>query len=299
MAGLAINVRTPALELLACPRCGGALTGHEDSVTCSECGGSWPRRDGYIDFLTDDTPVRLGSGWRERQEEVVGWYAQFHSTQSNLISCLQNDYESVAEMLASASGRVLDLGGGMGVTRDYLPDGVEYVTLDPSVEWLSPSWDEIGRRFPSLTEEMAFVRGVGESLPFRDAAFDTVISLCALNHASRADRTLAEAARALRPGGRLMLALEDMEPPWRDLPRLPGRRPRTTLKKLAATTRLRSWPVQSDHTAISESEIATWAADSLRIAAPRVGRRRRPRTVPALCTGAASYEVRASSRLDW
>lgn len=46
-----------------------------------------------------------------------------------------------------------------------------------------------------------FVRGAGESLPFRDATFDLVVSVTVIEHVRDVDRCLAELARVLRPGG--------------------------------------------------------------------------------------------------
>jgi len=45
-----------------------------------------------------------------------------------------------------------------------------------------------------------------EELPFGDASFDAVISNGVINLSLRKDRVFAEAARVLRPGGRLVLA---------------------------------------------------------------------------------------------
>lgn len=44
-------------------------------------------------------------------------------------------------------------------------------------------------------------------LPFADGAFDAVLNLVVLEHTSDPGRVLAELARTLRPGGRLLLAL--------------------------------------------------------------------------------------------
>ena len=48
------------------------------------------------------------------------------------------------------------------------------------------------------------VRGELEALPFRDAAFDVVISAHVLEHVVRPGAVFAELARVLKPGGRLL-----------------------------------------------------------------------------------------------
>lgn len=280
LIALAPSARSPEIELLACPRCKGRLVEierPERALSCPACNLSWPSET-YPDFLANpDTVAALGSGWRERQDQMVDWYVHLLEHQESMAACLERDYRCVAPSLAGVSGRVLDLGGGAGVTRDYLPAATDYVNLDPSAQWLAPGWTAIERRFRSIGEQMAFVRGVGERLPLADAIFDVVLSLWSLNHASSAEATLAETARVLRPGGRLLLVLEDVEPHWSDLARLPGRRPQTLVKKLRSNGS-RPWPVQSDHTAITEAELAEWTAARFKPVARRwaVGDARAP-----------------------
>ena len=68
------------------------------------------------------------------------------------------------------------------------------------------------QRFPELTAVEADVR----TLPFADASFDTVISNSTLDHFDHADeieRSLAELARVLAPGGRLLVTLDNPRNP--------------------------------------------------------------------------------------
>jgi arsenite methyltransferase len=54
--------------------------------------------------------------------------------------------------------------------------------------------------------QVEFVEGRIEELPFDDASFDAVISNGVINLSPAKDRVFAEAARVLRPGGRLAFA---------------------------------------------------------------------------------------------
>jgi SAM-dependent methyltransferase len=68
------------------------------------------------------------------------------------------------------------------------------------------------RRHPALEVHTADVR----SLPFEDESFDVVVSISTLDHFDdKADipRALAEIARVLRPGGRLLLTLDNLAQP--------------------------------------------------------------------------------------
>lgn len=54
--------------------------------------------------------------------------------------------------------------------------------------------------------------GVGESLPFKDASFDGVISVAVLEHVQDPFRCAAELVRVLKPGGRLMCCVPFLQP---------------------------------------------------------------------------------------
>jgi len=57
----------------------------------------------------------------------------------------------------------------------------------------------------SAAEQAAVVNSVGESLPFESGVFDLILSHEVLEHVADDRRCLAEIARCLKPGGRLML----------------------------------------------------------------------------------------------
>ncbi len=87
-------------------------------------------------------------------------------------------------------GRLLDLGGGTGAANPVFGDR-DVVALDPSPEMLS--LNDAGHR----------IVAVGEGLPFADGAFDAVFSAYVFRNLDSVEVTVAEAARVLRPGGRL------------------------------------------------------------------------------------------------
>ena len=174
------------------------------------------------------------------------------------------DYAPLAPLLGPLRGRVLDVGGGLGVTRHWLSDDVRYTLVEPSAAWLDPGWGALSSAFPCLRARPTQARAVGESLPFRDAAFDAVLALWVLNHARDPAAAVAEAARVLRPGGVFIAVLEDMEPTWSDLRarRYPAGAPHARgawLRKAA-----RAWPLQDDHVRIRERDLRRWLADRFR-----------------------------------
>lgn len=255
----------PTLELLACPACHGPLRSDDSSgLACAECGRRCPEHHGWLDFRPADDGG-LGAHWQQRQTSMEAWYGNLITNSDQAEECYRHDYEPLAPILRKLSGRVLDVGCGNGIVRQYLAPGVGYVGLDPSLEWLRRDWLAVSEFFPALTRPLTFVRGIGEQLPFRSGSVDAVLSLFSINHAAEPRRLVDEALRVLRPGGYLLVVAEDAEPRWRDLPRQGYRAGWVPLRralpdKLATTLRRRPWPVHPEHLRITETELRSWLA---------------------------------------
>jgi ubiquinone/menaquinone biosynthesis C-methylase UbiE len=95
------------------------------------------------------------------------------------------------------AGRTLDLGCGTGRNLSLFGAGVRAIGLDPC----HPSLLAARRRAPGVP----LVRGRAEALPFRDGAFDTVVSGLVFCSVADVPRGLAEVRRVLRAGGVLRL----------------------------------------------------------------------------------------------
>jgi ubiquinone/menaquinone biosynthesis C-methylase UbiE len=100
-----------------------------------------------------------------------------------------------------ATGDVLEVAIGTGRNLPFYPRGVRITGID-----LSPAMLEFARRRAAdLGMDVELAEGDAEALPYADNRFDTV--LCALSLCSIPDRAnaIAEMARVLKPGGRLLL----------------------------------------------------------------------------------------------
>lgn len=100
-----------------------------------------------------------------------------------------------------AEGDVLEIAVGTGLNLPFYPEGVRLTGVE-----LSPNMLAVAReRAADLGVDADLREADAEALPFDDESFDTVVctlSLCAIpDHAA----AIAEMARVLRPGGRVLL----------------------------------------------------------------------------------------------
>jgi SAM-dependent methyltransferase len=259
-------------SILVCPLCKGGLDLLPGVIACRRCHLRVPQtRADCLDLLPPQLSVSDLAGWSGRQATMKRWYQDLLAT-PDAAGCFDEDYRAYRRLFATLTGRVLDIGGGNGVVRHYLTSAVCYVVLEPDLDWLDGSWAGLADRFPCLATPPCFIRGVGEHLPFSDGGFDAVLALWTLNHAADPAMVVGEAGRVLRPGGLLVLVLEDMRPRWLDLATpgfLAGRRAahtaRLVVHKLRTSVMGRPWPIQSDHIPISEAELRAWSREQFKI----------------------------------
>jgi ubiquinone/menaquinone biosynthesis C-methylase UbiE len=105
------------------------------------------------------------------------------------------------ELLATATGRVLEIGAGTGANLAFYPSTVQQLTL---AEPERPMAKRLERRVAGQSRHVEIVEAPAERLPFADASFDTVVSTLVLCTVVDQRRALAEIRRVLAPGGRLL-----------------------------------------------------------------------------------------------
>ncbi|MBI2736272.1 MAG: class I SAM-dependent methyltransferase [Rhodospirillales bacterium] len=97
---------------------------------------------------------------------------------------------------------VVDLGCGDGKLASQLAHlGARVTGLDADPRMLTAA----RRRADIESVELDLIRGDIEALPFPDASFDRIVAVTVLCFVRDADRAVAEMARVLRPGGRVLI----------------------------------------------------------------------------------------------
>ncbi|MFH8616259.1 class I SAM-dependent methyltransferase [Streptomyces sp. NPDC017979] len=104
------------------------------------------------------------------------------------------------ELLAGASGRVIEIGAGNGLNFAHYPSAVsEVVAIEPEATLRT-----LARRAARAAEvPVDVVPGAAEALPVKSEAFDVAVASLVLCSVRDLSRSLREVRRVLRPGGEL------------------------------------------------------------------------------------------------
>ncbi len=105
--------------------------------------------------------------------------------------------------------RVLDVASGFG--QDALAmaaQGAHVVGAEPSARMTA--WARL-KSAEADGPQAQWVRGWSDGLPFADDSFDAALCKGAIDHFDRPDQAIAEMARVVRPGGRVVLAIANFE----------------------------------------------------------------------------------------
>ncbi len=103
-------------------------------------------------------------------------------------------------LLSQARGRVVEIGAGTGLNAELYPLDAEELILTEPVEGMCRKLRKRAVRVPRAKVMVA----KGNELPAEDGSVDTVVSTLVLCTVPEVDPVLAEIARVLRPGGRLL-----------------------------------------------------------------------------------------------
>ena len=111
---------------------------------------------------------------------------------------------------ARALGETLEIGIGTGRNLEYYPPEVRLTGVDVSQGMLAVA----RARASALGRTVELRVGSAEDLGFADAAYDSVVGTLVLCSVPDDRAVIAEVARVLRPGGRLILVEHVRSPVW-------------------------------------------------------------------------------------
>jgi SAM-dependent methyltransferase len=178
---------------LSCPQCSGVLEIHQHSATCCECKTSFaPLPTGGFDFrlqrprsfqrtITVGVPASdLAPSFEPLKAALpTDWDKQSHAMPARMPIELATRFPTASNPASLA----LDLGCGQMIHRGLCErQGYGYIGLD---------YEAPGAMF----------RGDAQSLPFKDATFEFILSIAVLQEVKHPDQLVREAFRVLAPGG--------------------------------------------------------------------------------------------------
>jgi SAM-dependent methyltransferase len=186
--------------IMRCTKCLGPLAPEGDRANCAECGADYPLAGGYLNMISvaDEPEDPLTAGSHERWlrpafMHLVGgnWGGEVSFADENRI---------MVEQVRPATGPILDLGPGAGITTKTLSDafGVDrLIAVDMSGSMLR----RLKRRVPGALA----VRANAKSLPFNDGTLGAINCWNMLHYFTDKTAAVAEMARCLQPGGSLTI----------------------------------------------------------------------------------------------
>ena len=211
-------MRASSLGILRCPHCGAQLALEPpegvDSLSearlTSRCGRSFPVTGGIPDLVFPPGQPYVDEN-AENYDALTAFIGQLLGADEAEVR-----RQAVGLLELREGGRVLEVACGTGANFPALLDAVgpsgEVHALDICPRMLQVA---LRKRGPAETAlELYLANGV--HLPFADRAFDALLHIGTLNRFPDVQRALAEMARVVKVGGKIIAADEGLAPWLRD-----------------------------------------------------------------------------------
>ena len=191
-------------RLLQCPTCGSRdLVVTDVGVGCAACRSEYPRGDGYLDLMPRGVEFEYVSKYVSEEQQLAE-ELDYRELAPPLLAAGVRNRALVRLLELGPSDIVLDNGCGTAKHAAWNADRVRLMVGSDPVTLFA---DEAVAR-------VALAKADARCLPFAANSFDKSFSIDVLEHFPREviDAYLAETARVLRPGGRLLIFSNTSDP---------------------------------------------------------------------------------------
>jgi len=188
-------IRRPGLGLLRCPVCRHELTAAAGALVCRNRHSFDVAREGYVNLLRGRKRQPASGGDSQEQLRYRAAFldaGHFDGIAAKIVERVQQS--GIKSM--SGQWRILDAGSGTGYHLARIADALLSPVIGIGLDISKVAARQAARRWPMLAFAVA---DLWTEWPVQDAAVDLAISIFA-------PKNFPEAARVLRPGGRLAVA---------------------------------------------------------------------------------------------
>jgi ubiquinone/menaquinone biosynthesis C-methylase UbiE len=129
-------------------------------------------------------------------QTFANWYDFFMSPLE------KNKFKGIRkELLAKATGNVLEIGSGTGINFPLYESAEKVVAIEPSPYMLERSRS----KYKQAVVPIQLVQAGAENLPFADSTFDTVVATLVMCTIPNPEKAVQEMKRVCKPGGKILL----------------------------------------------------------------------------------------------
>jgi len=206
-------MRAALLDQLRCPACGDPLTGEPAGPLASACGRTFPVPDGIPALLYPDELAPSDAEFKDKYDSGADVYARGLDW---LFASFGEDAQRVRTRMSSLlelepGARVLETGCGTGEDSSLILDRIgsegSLVAQDISAAMLG-----LAREKLDSAGTVDWLQSNASHLPLPDASFDAAFHFGGINEFGEIKRAIAEMARVVRPGGKVVVGDEGVAP---------------------------------------------------------------------------------------
>ena len=197
------------LKIIICPICKSKVYMKDKKIICKNCKKEYPIRNGI--------PIMAKDGLTRDERDNLLYFDKLYSskellekTRSNLIeiyeeSIVERFFYKILDKEVKDKKYVLDLGCGAGCIGTRIIEDIEHLfSLDISYQSLMYAKNKIN------SDEVDFIQGNLNRLPFESNYFDMVVCNFTLHHIKNLENAIKEISRVLKKGG-IFLCFEPLK----------------------------------------------------------------------------------------